>query len=134
MLSFERRNNGSDVESRVGSVECRKVTGAIDHGSVHDDRFFIVAKTDLGGCVEGVSMSMVRAMSRGANNMPAMLAAETATASEAIGEGDDRMSRPPVELAEGLIWKERLGSGIAKMAARKERAKEVIVERSIEWT
>lgn len=95
MLNFERRNSGSDVDSRVGSVEYRKVTGAIDHGTVHDDRVFRVDKMDRGGCVEGVSMSFVRAISRGANNIPAMLAAETATASEAIGDGDDRISRPP---------------------------------------
>ncbi len=103
MLNFERRNSGRDVDSKVGRVEYRIVTGAIDHGSVHDDRDFRLDKTDRGGCVEGVSMSFVRATSRGANNIPAMLAAETATTSEAIGDGDDRMSRPPGEPAEGLI-------------------------------
>lgn len=88
---------------------------------------------DLGGCVEGVSMSLVRAMSSGANKMPAMLAADTATASEARGAGDDRMSRPPAEPDGGLIWNERPGSGMAKTVAKKERAKEVRVERKTVW-
>lgn len=78
-------------------------------------------------------MSFVLAMSRGASIMPVTLAAETATASDAMGFGDDKMSRPPAEPADGLSWKERLGSGMAKMAARNERVKEVSVDRRIEW-
>lgn len=97
MLSFERRKSGNDVEISVGSVECKNVTGAIDHGKVQDDRVFKVDKTDLGGCVEGVKMSFVRAISRGARMIPARLAADTAMASDDIGAGDDRMSKPPAE-------------------------------------
>lgn len=133
-MKFERRNSGRDVSKRVGSVECRIVTGAIDHGSVHEDRELSVDMIDLGGCVDGVSMSFVRAISRGANIMPAILAAETATASEAKGAGDDRISRPPTEPVDGLIWKERLGSGTAKIVAKNERAKEVMVDSRTEWT
>lgn len=97
--SFDRRKSGNDVDNRVGRVECRNVTGAIDHGTVHEDNVFKVDKIDLGGCVEGVSISLVLAMLNGARRMPAMLAAETATASEAIGVADERMSRPPAEPA-----------------------------------
>ena len=134
MRSFERRNSGSDVEIKVGRVECKNVTGAIDHGNVHERSEFRVDMTDLGGCVEGVSMSFVLAMSRGASIMPATLAAKTATASDDIGAGEDRISRPPAEPVDVLMGKDRLGSGIAKIAARNERVKEVRVERKIEWT
>lgn len=51
---------------------------------------------ERGGCVEGVRMSFVRAMSRGARTMPAIPAAETATAKEDSGEGEQSISRPPV--------------------------------------
>lgn len=133
MPSFDRRKSGSDVDHSVGTVECKNVTGAMDHGSVHDDNDLRVGKIDLGGCVEGVSMSLVLAMSSGASKMPAMPAADTAMASEAIGAGDERISRPPAEPAEVLIWNERLGSGMAKRVAKNERAKEVRVERRMEW-
>lgn len=49
MLNFERRNRGSEVDSKVGRVECKKVTGAIDHGKVHDESEFNADMTDLGG-------------------------------------------------------------------------------------
>ena len=51
-----------------------------------------------GGCVEGVSMSFVRAISRGASITPAIPAAETATAREESGDGEKSMSSPPVEV------------------------------------
>lgn len=102
MLSFERKNRGKDVESRVGRVEWRKVTGPIAHGNDHDESEFKVDMTDLGGWVEGVSISLVLAMSSGDSMIPATLAAETATASDDIGFGDDRISRPPAEPADGL--------------------------------
>ena len=79
----------------VGSVEFNIATGAIEKGSVQLGSVFNVAIIDLGGCVEGVKMSFVRARSRGASIMPAKPAAETATASEANGEGEDNISRPP---------------------------------------
>ena len=79
----------------MGIVELSIAAGAIDKGNVHPGSVFKVATTDLGGCVEGVRMSFVRAMSRGASIMPAKPAAEMATASEANGDGDDNMSRPP---------------------------------------
>lgn len=49
-----------------------------------------------------MSISFVLAISRGASMMPAKLAAETATASEEIGAGDDKISRPPAEPAGGF--------------------------------
>lgn len=131
---FERRNRGRDISHKVGSVECRIVVGAMDHGSVHEDKELRVGKIDLGGCVEGVSMSLVLAMSRGDRIMPARPAADTATARVAMGAGEESISRPPAEPMEGLIWKERLGSGMAKMAAKKDRANDVMVDSRIEWT
>ena len=95
MPSLERRNKGVEAEIRVGIVEFSMAAGAIDKGNVQLGSVFKVASIDLGGCVEGVRMSIVRAMSRGASNMPAKPAAETATASEADGEGEDNMSSPP---------------------------------------
>lgn len=133
-LSFERRNRGSEADMKVGSVECRNVTGAIDQGNVQDESVLRVDITDLGGWVEGVSMSFVLAMSNGAKRIPAMPAADTAIASEAIGVGEESMSSPPTEPAGGLIWNERLGSGTANIAAKKDRAKDVIVDERIEWT
>ena len=41
-------------------------------------------------------MSLVRAISRGASITPAIPAAETATAKEERGDGEDRISSPPV--------------------------------------
>lgn len=55
----------------------------------------MVASIERGGCVEGVRMSFVRAISRGASIIPAIPAAETATVREASGDGDDITSRPP---------------------------------------
>ena len=95
MPSLERRNKGVEAEIRVGIVELSIATGAIEKGNVQLGSVFKVASIDLGGCVEGVRMSFVRAMSRGARAMPAKPAAETATASEAHGDEDDNMSRPP---------------------------------------
>ena len=82
-------------------------------------------------------MSFVRAISRGASNMPARPAAETETRREAIGDGEDNMSRPPAPgalVAVGDEVKERPGSGKASKALKKERIKDEIVERSSEWT
>lgn len=95
MPSLERRNKGVEAEISVGIVEFSIAAGAIEKGNVHLGSVFKVAIIDLGGCVEGVRMSFVRAMSRGASIMPAKPAAETATASEANGEGEDNISSPP---------------------------------------
>ena len=98
IFNFDRRNKGSDVEMKVGSIECKIVIGAIEIGSIQDGSVCRVDMIDRGGCVEGVSMSFVRAISRGARITPAILAAATATARDAIGDGDDKMSMPPAEL------------------------------------
>ena len=95
MPSLERRNKGVEAEISVGIVELSIAAGAIEKGSIQLGNDFKVASIDLGGCVEGVRMSFVRAMSRGASIMPAKPAAETATVSEAHGEGEDKISRPP---------------------------------------
>ena len=71
------------------------VTGAIEKGKVQDGRDFKVEIMERGGWVEGVSIIFVLATSRGARITPAMPAADTATAREASGDEDERMSRPP---------------------------------------
>ena len=96
MPNLERRNNGVEADISVGIVEFRIAAGAIEKGNVQLGSVFRVASIDLGGCVEGVRMSFVRAMSKGASIMPAKPADETATASEAKGDGEDKMLRPPV--------------------------------------
>ena len=95
ILNLERRNKGVETDISVGNVEFSIAAGAIEKGNVQLGSVFKVASIDLGGCVEGVNKSFVRAMSRGASIMPAKPAADTATASEAKGEGDDSISRPP---------------------------------------
>lgn len=81
--------------------------------------------------MEGVSISFVRAISKGARITPAMPAAETATAKEERGDGEERISSPPVCMNDD-VWKERPGSGRPKRAETKERAKDVIVDKRIE--
>ena len=76
-------------------MEYRNVTGAMAHGSVHEDSDWRVERIDRGGCVEGVSMSWVRAISRGARKRPVIPAADTDTARDVSGEGEARISRPP---------------------------------------
>ena len=80
----------------MGIIEFSIAAGATEKGSVQLGSVFNVASVDLGGCVEGVRMSFVRAMSKGASIIPANPAAETATAKEANGDGEDSISRPPV--------------------------------------
>ena len=77
-------------------------------------------------------MIFVLAMSNGARIEPAIPAAETAIARETNGDGDARTSRPPADVNGVDGWKERPGSGKPKTAARKERVRDVIVERRIE--
>ncbi len=96
MPSFDRNNSGVDAEINVGKVEWSSAVGAIENGNVQLGKVLRVASIDRGGCVEGVKMSFVRAISRGARMMPATPAAETATASEPRGDGEESMSRPPV--------------------------------------
>ena len=64
--------------------------------------------------------------------MPAMPAAETATAKEDNGDGEERISSPPVCEIDDDIWRARPGSGRPTRADTNEREKEVIVERRIE--
>ena len=129
---MERRNKGVETEISAGSVEFNIAAGAIEKGNVQLGSVFSVASIDLGGCVEGVRMSFVRAMSRGASMMPAKPAEETATASEANGEGEDSISRPPTCETDGTDVKESPGSGSAMNAERNDRTKEVMVDRRIE--
>lgn len=82
--------------------------------------------------MEGVRISFVRAISRGARKTPAIPAAETVTARETNGEGDDKISSPPTLVKDVDSCSERPGSGKARRAERNDRAKEVIVERRIE--
>ena len=133
MRRLERRNKGVEAEISVGIVEFNIAAGAIERGSVQLGNVFKVARIDLGGCVEGVRMSFVRAISRGASIIPARPAAETATNSEANGEGEDSISRPPAVDNDWDAVKESPGSGNAMNAEKNDRTKEVIVERRIEW-
>lgn len=130
--NFDRKKRGKDADIRVGSVECKNVTGAMENGRVHDGRDCKVESNERGGCVEGVRMSFVLAISRGARSTPVIPAADTAMAKDVKGEGEARISRPPAYVKEGDIWKERPGSGRARRAERNDRAKEVIVDKSIE--
>ena len=81
-------------------------------------------------------MSLVRAISKGVSITPATPAAETATAKEARGDGDESMSRPPVsEVGPNAVEvKDSPGSGSASKAEKNDRMKAVIVESNIEWT
>jgi len=96
MPSFDLKNKGVDAEIRVGNVEWRSTVGAMENGNVQLGNVLRVASIDRGGCVEGVRINFVRAISRGARMMPATAAAEMATASEPRGDGEESMSRPPV--------------------------------------
>ena len=96
MLSFDRRNSGVDADIKVGRAECSIVVGASDKGNSQLGRDLRVAMIERGGCVEGVSMSFVRAMSSGARIAPATPAAETAMASEERGDGEESISKPPI--------------------------------------
>ena len=116
----------------MGSVEFSIVAGAIEKGNVQLGSVFSVASIDLGGCVEGVKMSFVRAMSRGASMIPAKPTEETATANEANGEGEESISRPPAYETDGSDVKESPGSGSAMSAEKNDRTKEVMVDRRIE--
>lgn len=90
-----------------------------------------VASMDLGGCVEGVTINFVRAISSGASNVPATPAALTATIKLEIGESEFKISSPPALALDVAETKVRPGSGRAKTAERKERANEVTVCRRI---
>ena len=130
---LDLRRRGVDPYIRVGNVECRIATGAIENGKVHEGRDFKVDIRDRGGWVEGVRMSFVRAMSTGARTIPAIPAAETATRREATGDDEEDTSRPPmVEYAGGATKKEEPGSGSARRALKSERTKDVNVDKRIE--
>ena len=93
---FERRNRGEEADMKVGKAEWRKVTGAIESGRIQLERDWRAESSERGGWVDGVSISFVRAMSKGANNKPAIPAAPAAAAKLDSGEEEERMSRPPV--------------------------------------
>ena len=134
MFNFDLRNKGVDAETKVGRVECKNATGAIEKGSVQLGNVWRVPMIDRGWCVDGVRMSFVRAISSGARRMPAMPAADTATSSEASGEGELSTSSPPALLKDGVPVKESPGSGRESSAEKKDRTKEVIVDERIEYT
>ena len=71
-------------------------------------------------------------MSSGARITPATLAAEIATRSEAIGEGESRTSIPPAYVRSGIVVKDRPGSGRARKAEKNDLRNDVTVDRSIE--
>jgi hypothetical protein len=123
MPSLERRTIGVDAEISVGMVECRKVMGRIDDGQSSDGRARREARSERGGWVVGVRMSLVRTMSSGASRIPAMLDAATAMPMEAKGDGESVTSTPP---------ERRPGSEMLKTAARRERVQDSTVLRRME--
>ena len=93
--NFDRSKRGVDADINVGNVEWSIAAGAMENGKVQLGRHFSVAKIDRGGCVEGVRISLVRAMSIGVRMIPATPTADTATPRDARGDGEESMSRPP---------------------------------------
>jgi hypothetical protein len=93
--SFDRRNRGVEADINVGIIAFKIVIGAIAKGRVQELKDLRTDRMDRGGCVEGVSINFVRAVSKGARTIPAIPAADTTTAREVRGEGDDRISTPP---------------------------------------
>jgi len=139
MPSRERRKTGVEAEIRVGRVECRKVATATEGGTIHDGRDLSVVVRERGGCVDGVSISRVRAISIGANMTPAIPAALTAVARLIKGFDDEVTSSPPtadgIDIRYGGVdWDiEMPGSGSARSAHKRERTKAVMVERRTLW-
>ena len=119
---------------KVGIVEWRMVVGARERGTVQLGRDFNVEMMERGGCADGVSISLVLAMSKGASIVPAIPAAETATARDDSGNAEERISNPPVYVPgpDGVRLKERPGSGRAKTAEMTDRRKELTVARRME--
>jgi hypothetical protein len=112
------------------------VIGAMAVGTIHDFNVFNAGTMDRGGYVEGVSMSLVRAMSMGARIMPARPEADTVAKRAARGAGDERMSIPVREEGPGRELpadRDMPGSGRARTAQIKERRKVVSVERRTLW-
>lgn len=98
---FNRRKSGVDADINVGTVAFNIVTGAIENGRVQELNDLRVERIDRGGCIDGVNISFVRTISRGARTIPAIPAAEITTASEVRGEGEDRISSPPAYVDSG---------------------------------
>ena len=131
--SLDLKIRGVDAEMAVGRVEWRKVTGASQNGTDQESIDCKMVRRERGGCVDGVSMSTVRAMSMGARRIPVMPAAPTAVSKLVMGYGDDKTSKPPT--ADGMLIRyggdafgPKPGSGIARAAQRMERMKDVTVE------
>ena len=132
MPKLDFKNRGIDAEINAGSAECKIVGKVSVKGGVQLGRVRKVASIDRGGWVDGVSINLVRAMSKGARMRPATPAAETATVSEARGEGEDKTSRPPAEVKLGAAVKDNPGSGRTRKAEKKDLRKDVSVEIEIE--
>lgn len=96
MDNRERRNSGVAAVIRVGIVECRNVIGAIEDGTIQEGNACSDFSRERGGCVEGVSINLVLAISSGASRRPAIPAALTAAAKLVKGDGEERTSRPPM--------------------------------------
>lgn len=93
--SFDRRNSGVDADIKVGIIAFKIVTGAIENGRVQEFNDLSVERMDRGGCIDGVNISFVRAVSNGVRMIPAIPAADITTTREVRGEGDDKISSPP---------------------------------------
>lgn len=120
---------------KEGITEWRSVAGAMRSGIVQELSEVNADITDLGGCVEGVRMSLVRAISRGERIMLASPAAETAIARDIAGDSEVNISYFPraddcEEKAENCDV--RPGSGKENTAARNDLENEVRVDSRIE--
>ena len=132
---FRRRKRGRDVVIKEGMIAWSNTTGAMLIGTVHELKDVRAENTDRGGCVEGVRIILVRAMSSGERMILAMPAAETATASDIPGDSEGNISYPPKagdgeENAENCDV--RPGSGRDNTAARNDLENEVRVDNRIE--
>ena len=117
---------------KEGITEWSSVIGAILIGNIHELKEIKAENADRGGWVDGVRMSLVRAVSSGERMMLAIPADETATASEIAGDAEDNISNPPssgVGEANAVNRDVRPGSGRDRTAARKDLEKEVRVDK-----
>jgi hypothetical protein len=124
---FERRKIGVEVAINVGRMEWRIVAGAMDEGTIHDLSERNVGIIERGGCVLGVRMIFVRAISIGASTRPAMPEAATAATMERNGDEEAEMSIAERVEGPGNVVVPDPASGRPSRAQMSERRKDVMV-------
>ena len=118
---------------RVGSVEWRMVTGAMEVGTIHELKEETVDIIDRGGWVVGVAISLVLATSSGERRSPARPEADTERIRDVIGDGEERISSRARVEGDGNAVITTVGSGSARTAQKNDRRNELIVERRTEY-